>query len=286
MALALSVVGQPGTPFAFDYRWQDAALYALGVGAKREELDYLYEGRGPRVLPTFACAANYAALGEAIDRVGANKEMLVHGGHKMVFHRMPRPSGRLVSTSVVRAVYDLKRLAQLIVDIETRDGDREPVALATASILLRGEGGFGGEPPPREVSPAAVPKDRPADFTIEESTSPEQALLFRLSGDLNPLHADPAFAAEVGFTNGPILHGLATYGFVFRHVVRGACGGDAGKLHMLDGQFRKPVWPGDTLVTRGWEVQPGLWALQVKVRERDEAVLTGAWAQLRNPALG
>ena len=281
MALDLSILGIAGTPFSFDYRWQDAALYALGVGAKRNELEFLYEGLGPKVLPSFVSAANYPALGESIDRLGANKAMLVHGGQKMVFHKLPKPSGRLVSASTVRVVYDLKRLAQMIVDIETRDEEGALVAACTSSIILRGEGGFGGDPPAKEPAPASVPKDRAPDFSIEEATSLEQALLFRLSGDLNPLHADPAFAAEVGFTQGPILHGLATYGFLVRHAIQGACGGDPAALHVIDGQFRKPVWPGDTLITSGWQLQPGLWALQVKVKERDEAVITGGWAQTR-----
>ena len=125
-----------------------------------------------------------------------------------------------------------------------------------------------------------MPKDRPADFRIEQQTSPEQALLYRLSGDYNPLHADPDFATMVGFQQGPILHGLCTYGFAARAVVKGACGGDAGKLKVIEGQFRKPVWPGDTIVTEGWKVAGGKIAVVASVKERNEAVLTGAWAEL------
>ena len=99
-----------------------------------------------------------------------------------------------------------------------------------------------------------------------------------MSGDLNPLHADPAFAKMVGFEKGPILHGLATYGHLVRHVARGACGGDANKVTGFEAQFRKPVWPGDTLVTSGWRVGPGQIAVSMAVKEREETVLTNAWA--------
>ena len=115
---------------------------------------------------------------------------------------------------------------------------------------------------------------------IEETTTPEQALLYRLSGDLNPLHADPDFAAKVGFNQGPLLHGLCTYGYMVRHVAKGACGGDATKVTGFEAKFSKPVWPGDTLVTEGWNVAPGKVALQVSVKERSEAVITGAWATI------
>jgi acyl dehydratase len=132
--------------------------------------------------------------------------------------------------------------------------------------------------PPKEAHGVDVPKDRPADFRIEEATAKEQALLYRLSGDFNPLHADPDFASMAGFPQGPILHGLCTFGHMVRHVAKGACSGDASRITGFEAQFRKPVWPGDTLVTEGWNVAPGKIALVVKVKERDEVVISGAWA--------
>ena len=141
-----------------------------------------------------------------------------------------------------------------------------------------GSGGFGGDPPPKESLPVDRPKDTPPTFSVEEVTSHEQALLYRLSGDHNPLHADPDFARRVGFEQGPILHGLCTFGFMVRHVAKALCGGDATRIRAFEAQFRRPVWPGDTLVTEGWLVSPGAVAMRVKVRERDEVVITGAWA--------
>jgi acyl dehydratase len=147
-------------------------------------------------------------------------------------------------------------------------------------MLFRGEGGFGGEPPPKVSPPVEVPKDTPPTFVIEETSSPEQALLYRLSGDYNPLHADPDFAQAVGFAQGPILHGLCTYGYMVRHAAAGACGGDATRLTAFDAQFRRPVWPGETIVTEGWQVRPDAVALKVKVKGKDDAVILGAWATL------
>ena len=126
-----------------------------------------------------------------------------------------------------------------------------------------------------------MPKGTTPDFRVEEATSPEQALLYRLSGDPNPLHADPEFAKSVGFEKGPILHGLCTYGYMVRHAAKGACGGDATRLTGFEGQFRRPVWPGDTIVTEGWIVAPGKVALQVSIKERDENVITSACATFK-----
>jgi acyl dehydratase len=281
MPIDRSLVGHSSEPSVHDFTWRDTVLYALGVGAKRAELDYLYEGRGPKVLPSFAVVPKFGPMLELLAKTGGDLAMIVHGGERVLVHEPIPAAGRLRTVVTLRGVYDLRRLAQVLVDSRTTDDAGRLLAETTSSILFRGEGGFGGEPRPKEPSPVERPRDVPPTFSIEEETSAEQALLYRLSGDINPLHADPAFASQVGFEQGPILHGLCTFGFMVRHVARAACGGDATRIRGVEAQFRKPVWPGDTLVTEGWQVSRDAFALQVKVRQRDEVVISGAWAMLR-----
>jgi acyl dehydratase len=280
MALDLTLIGKPAAPSVSEYTWKDTVLYALGVGAKREELDYLYEGRGPKVLPSFAVVSKLQPMLDLLARTGGNMAMIVHGGERVTVHAPLVPSARLTTTATIRGIYDMRRLAAVLVDTRAVDASGRLVAETTSSILFRGEGGFGGEPPPKEDAPVDKPREVPPSFSVEEATSPEQALLYRLSGDHNPLHADPEFAGMVGFERGPILHGLCTLGFMVRHVARAVCGGDASRIRAFEAQFRRPVWPGDTLVTEGWQVRRDAVALQVKVKERDEVVIAGAWATL------
>jgi acyl dehydratase len=280
MALDLSLAGKPGAPSLLRYGWKDVALYALGVGTKRSELDFVYEGRGPKVLPSFAVVPKFPPLLALLAKTGGNLAMIVHGGERVVMHAPLAPSGELTTTATIRGFYDMKRLVQVLVDARSVDQDGVLVAETTSAILFRGEGGFGGPPPPKTGAPVEKPRDLPPTFAVEEITSPEQALLYRLSGDPNPLHADPAFAQAVGFERGPILHGLCTFGFMVRHVAKALCGGDATRVRAFEAQFRRPVWPGETLVTEGWHVRPDAVALQVKVKERDEVVIGGAWATL------
>jgi acyl dehydratase len=278
MTLDLSLVDKPSTPHKHVYTWKDAALYALGIGAKHDELDYLYEGRGPKVHPSFAVVPTFAPMLELLGKSGGNIAMVVHGAQRVRVVKPFAPSGTLETVAKIRGVYDLKRFATVLVDTETKDEKGERLCETTWTIIFRGEGGFGGAPPPKEAHGIDVPKGTEPTFRVEEATTKEQALLYRLSGDINPLHADPEFAKNVGFAQGPILHGLCSYGHMVRHVTKAACGGEAAKLTAFDAQFRKPVWPGDTLVTEGWEVAPGKIALQVKVKERDEVVISNAWA--------
>ena len=280
MAFDLSLVEKLGAPSVFAYTWKDVVLYALGVGAKRDAIDYLYEGKGPKVLPSFAVVPKFPPLLDLLSRSGGNLANVVYGGERVVVHAPMAPHGVLTTTAGIRGIYDMKRLAQVIVDSRSVDAAGVLVAESTSTILFRAEGGFGGPPPPKQPPLFEKPRDCAPSFSIEEATSPEQAFVYRLSGDFNPLHVDPEFARAVGFERGPILHGLCTFGFMVRHVAKALCGGDATLVRSFEAQFRRPVWPGDTLVTEGWKVGSDGVALQVKVKERDEVVIAGAWAKL------
>ncbi len=276
MPLNPAAVGRTSSELVHEYDWRDVALYALGVGATVKELEFLYEKHGPKVLPTYAVIPTFDANAEAMAQVGGNMLGVVHGGQTIRLHKPFAPSGTLKSVGKVAGVYDLKRLAQAVVTTETRDAAGDLVCETEWSIIFRMDGGFGGEPPPK--SDKQRTPDRAPDFVVTETTGPEQALLYRLNGDLNPLHSDPAIAEKVGFGR-PILHGLCTYGFIGRAVLRECCGGDPSKLKVLSGQFRNPVWPGDTLITSGWR-EGNRVILKTSTKERpEEFVFANAYAE-------
>lgn len=277
MSLDLSAVGHETEPFSFEYDFKTAVLYALGVGAKRDELDYLYEKRGPRVLPSFAVVPAYPALEPLVRRANADMTKVVHGSQSIRMHRPLPPEGRLSTVGKIVGIYDLKRLSQVVFSTRTEQ-DGALLCETEWTLIVRDTGGFDGPRPPKAFAPK-IPADQPPLFDHAEDTSPEQALLYRLSGDLNPLHADPEFASAVGFPEGPILHGLCTFGYVTRAVIAGACGGDDRKLRSLTVQFKKPVWPGDRLRTVGYRVDDKI-ALETFAGDRPEAVVGGAFAEV------
>ncbi|MBI5535935.1 MAG: MaoC family dehydratase N-terminal domain-containing protein [Deltaproteobacteria bacterium] len=277
--LNLSSVGSKTEPRTFSYDWKDLALYALGIGATTQELDYVYEARGPRVLPTFAVVPAMEHLFACLGLADVPIASVVHGAQRVLAHQQAPSKATVTTTAEVTAIYDLKRFAQVVVSTDTRLPSGEPLWDTEWSVIVRGAGGFGGAPPPRSDE-GAIPQT-PATWSHEQITHAEQALLYRLSGDTNPLHIDPEAARAVGFERGPILHGLATFGFAARAIIATACAGDASRLREIRGQFRKPVWPGDTLVTQVWQGEPGTLAYQVRVKERDEIVLSNAWARVR-----
>lgn len=281
MPLDPSAVGATTQPHRFTYDWKTVATYALGIGAKRDELDYLYENAkgGMKVYPTFAVVPAFPPVLELLGRTGGDLATVVHGGQTIRAMRPIPPAGELETTATIEGIYDMKKLGQVVLATRTTLGG-EPLFETRWSILYRGAGGFGGPRPPEGEPEPSVPKDREPDWVESQATSPEQALLYRISGDLNPLHADPEFAAAVGFPQGPILHGLCTYGFVARAIVQHAAGGDATRLRRFTAQFRKPVWPGDTLVTRGFQSDGGRVAVVASVEGRPDPVLTGAWAEI------
>ncbi|MEM9193718.1 MAG: MaoC/PaaZ C-terminal domain-containing protein [Myxococcota bacterium] len=266
MALKQDAVGYTTEALVHEYDWKDTVLYALGCGATRDELDFLYEERGPKVLPTYAVIPAYFVNGKLFDAVGGDMLGVVHGGQKITLHQPFAPKATLRTIGKVSGIYDLKRMATSIITTETRDEHDTLICETEWQIIYRFDGGFGGEAPPKTKK--YRPPERAPDFRVEEKTSPEQALLYRLTGDLNPLHADPAIGEKAGF-GGPILHGLCTYGYVGRAILREACGGDLTRLKSFAGRFTKPVLPGDTLITEGWQ-EDGLLLVRASTKERPE----------------
>lgn len=279
MAIDPDSLGYQTPPIEFDYGWRDTVVYALGVGATAdEELDYLYEGRGPKVLPTFCTIPTFAAFDALVDRIGCDRRGMVHHSQQAELFKPLRPNARLRVMGRVSALYDLKRLAMSVFTIEAFDEDDALITRGEVTLVLRNDGGFGGARPPK--SERITLPEREPDFETREAIPPSQALLYRLSGDYNPLHADPEFASEVGFDQ-PILHGLCTYGYAGRALLQGVCAGDPERLATFRGQFSKPVFPGDTLIVRSWNEGARV-ILGVSTEARPEQLcLSNAYAVLR-----
>jgi len=280
MSLNFDLVGKPGDPIRHKYAWKDVVLYALGVGARLpDELDYLFEAAGPKVLPTFAVVPSFRAMAEVCARLGANMAMVVHGEQTIRLHRPIPPAGAFATVAEITGIYDKGKGALCVVEARTTDDSGTPVFDNVFSIFIRGAGGFGGDRGPEAL--VAEPPDRAPDFVVSEKTGPEQAALYRLSGDLNPLHISPDLARKVGFER-PILHGLCTYGFAGRALLRSACGGDPARLRSFAARFSAPVLPGDELTTTGWQIEPTRWILRVTTGD-GKAVLTHSAAEVIAP---
>ncbi len=277
MAIKLDLVGKKSTPMKHKYGWKDTVLYALGVGAKESELDFLFEMNGPKVLPTFAVVPSFTSLIQVSSDLGANPMMILHGEQKIILHRPIPPNGEFTTVAEVKGIYDKGKGASVLVEAKTFDEKNEPVFDNWFTIFVRGEGGFGGDRGP-EALKADPPAGRAPDFSMSETTAREQALLYRLSGDFNPLHASPQFAKMGGFDR-PILHGLCTYGHAGRAVLKHACGGDPKRLKSFAARFAGVVFPGDTLTTEGWQVEPGKWVVQVKQQD-GKTVLSNSVAEV------
>ncbi|HYS42110.1 MAG TPA: MaoC/PaaZ C-terminal domain-containing protein [Pseudonocardiaceae bacterium] len=249
----LSVVGKQRGPWTRSWTSDDTLLYALGVGAGQDdptaELAFTTEntaGVTQRALPTYAIVLAQFG-GPQLGLTGIDFTQLLHAEQSLTVHRPLPVAGSVELTSMITDIFD-KGSGALIVTSTTGTVDGAPVFTTRSSVFVRGAGGFGGERGPS--SQYAAP-DRAADAESRFHTSVNQALLYRLTGDRNPLHSDPAFAAAGGFDR-PILHGLATYGIAVRLLVNEFCAGDPSKLSTVEGRFTKPVTPGDELVVSAW----------------------------------
>jgi len=273
------------------YNEHDVALYALGVGAAadpldKKELSLVYElnSGGFHVLPTYAVMPAMNAM-LAMAKEGKSPLPGLNYGFDRVLHgeqytevKRPLPAkGKLKHTFRVKAAYDKAPHAVVVLGVTSTDESGEEIAYNELSTFVRGAGGWGGERGPSgEVN---VPPAREPDAVIEEKTDVNQALLYRLSGDWNPLHADPAFAKAFGFDK-PILHGLCSYGYVGRHVVKAFLDGDPRRFKSIKVRFADSVFPGETLVTRMWQESPTRIVFETRVKERDAIVIKHAAAEL------
>ncbi|MBW2267365.1 MAG: MaoC family dehydratase N-terminal domain-containing protein [Deltaproteobacteria bacterium] len=263
----------------------DVILYHLGVGAgvpatDPNELGYTYE-KGLKVLPSFAIVAGgrrpTSGGGLNIPGVEFNMTQLLHGEQEVEIHKPLPVKATLTSRSRVADVYDKGKAAVLVLENEARDADGELVFTTRMAAFIRGEGGFGG---PSGPAPGNEPPDRAPDGVIETTTFPQQALLYRLSGDKNPLHADPEFAKLAGF-DVPIIHGLCSYGLVCKAVVDHLLDGDPTRVARYQARFRGVAYPGETYLTAWWREGDDI-VLSVKSKERDAPIISNAAVRVRS----
>lgn len=276
----------------YRYSERDAALYALGVGAcgtnavDVNELKYVYHNDGQqfiKVLPTFAAVLSSNSIPNFSNIPGMkfDPQLLLHGQQYIEIYK-PLPSNCCIrNMAKIAGLHDKGKAAILEIEVTSFDEEsREPLCMNRTTVYLRGAGGFSRSSQPYSSTnysgsqfPAIkIPKSQPF-ASVEDITRPSQALLYRLSGDYNPLHSDPKVAENAGFSS-PILHGLCTLGFAVRAIIKCICKGDSDMVKSISGRFLLYVFPGETLITEMW--LEGLRVIyQVKVKERNKVVLSG-----------
>ncbi len=253
--LSPDLVGIEFEPVSVAWNEKDTMLYALGVGAKPdEELDFLYEGRGPLVLPTYAVIPGMRALGNIGQAVKLKLQRLLHGEQGVELLRPLPPRAEVTLNSRISEVWDKGKASIIGVTAEGSDADG-PLFRTHASLFYLGGGGFGGEPGP-STKDKNIPPSREPDVVVEHQTQKEQGALYRLSGDRVALHIDPEFARKAGYDK-PFMHGLCTYGFVGRAILAGLCDGDPARFKSITGRFAERVQFEEKIITKMWITSPG-----------------------------
>jgi 3-hydroxyacyl-CoA dehydrogenase/3a,7a,12a-trihydroxy-5b-cholest-24-enoyl-CoA hydratase len=288
-----AALGYEFPPTTSSYDERDLALYALSVGAARDPLDtkelrYVYEnhGDGFMPLPTYAVIPALSSmlkmLAEGKQAPGLNYgfDRVLHGEQYTELLRPLPPRAKLRHQGKIKDIFDKGKNALVVTDIRTFNADTgEELVRNELTTFVRGAGGWGGERGP--ASDINVAPEREPDAVITEKTNENQALLYRLSGDWNPLHADPEFASAFGFPK-PILHGLCTFGYVARHVIKAFRDGDARYFKSIKVRFAESVFPGETLRTEMWKESPTRIVFRCRVLERDKVVISNAAIELHS----
>jgi acyl dehydratase len=293
MGLNLNAVGMTSEPSERSWDHRDALLYALGVGAGALdptgfELEFTTEnsaGYDQKVLPAFATIVGQGGRPMA-DLGDIDMTKLVHGEQAIILHGEIPVSGTVRITTTVAGMYDKGSAGLVVLESESVDATTGAPAFTTRTgLFIREAGGFGGPRGPEgdedsELAGRPVPS-READEVVSYATRSDQALLYRLSGDRNPLHSDPAFAKRAGFDR-PILHGLCTYGFTGRGLLHMVCGSDPARFGSMRARFSRPTLPGDTLSISVWDVgQESAGAYRFRTEtQRGEVVIDGGLLRL------
>lgn len=263
MPINPDAVGSTSEPTERSWTSKDCLLYAIGVGAGLDELAFTTENTTDtpqRVLPTTAVVLGTGGFG-AMAKIGTfNPAMLVHGEQSVeLFGEIPI-AGTVSTVGEIIGIYDKGKGAVVVSESTSTDvATGEPLFKNRMSAFIRGEGGFGGDRGPAGGQNAAP--EREPDHVVTYKTREDQALTYRLSGDRNPLHSDPAFAAMGGFDR-PILHGLCTYGFTGRALLHTLCDSDPARFARMDGRFSSPVLPGESLTVKMWDLGDGSFGYQ------------------------
>ena len=272
MPLNPAAVGAVGDVRTMSWNSKDALLYAVGIGAGQNDLPFTTENTKEVqqvVFPTFAVVAGSGTTSpgkSAMAEIGTfNWALLVHGSQAITLHRpIPVDAEATVQDKVV-AMYDKGKAAVVVTEAETKLKTGELLWTTRSSVFIRGEGGWDGDRGPS--GPQNEPPAKAPDHEVTLQTSPDQAFVYRLSGDRNPLHTDPSFAAIGGFDR-PILHGLCSYGFTGRALLGALCNNDVTKFKHIEGRFSSPVMPGDALTVRMWNIGAGETVFTTSVGDR------------------
>jgi len=264
------------------YTAKDTILYALGLGFGADPVDdnqlkFVYED-GLKALPTMPVVL--APLARAGVDLGINRKLVVHGEQGLTLHKPVPTAGTVVGRTYLDEIVDkgagkgaLLLFRREVVDKETG----ELIASITSTTFARGDGGFGGPNGPSK--PIHELPTRAPDLSCDIATLPQAALIYRLSGDYNPLHADPGFAKAGGFPR-PILHGLCTYGVAGTALLRLVCDYDPALLKRMDVRFSAPVYPGETIRTEIWREGAGRFGFRCRVVERDVIAINNGLAEV------
>ncbi len=274
MAINLDAVGKEFDPVSFNWNWKDIALYNIGIGA--DELEFTYEAK-LKTLPTFAVVPPFTALANSVNVIKGNIMTLLHGEQRieLLSPQIPTTANTVTTARIGDNIWDKGKGAVYTVETLTKTDSGTELFKNVFTIFLRGEGGFGGEkgPGPRNEAP-----EREPDAVVEDQTLPNQHLVYRLSGDLNPLHIDPDFAKLGGFDR-PILHGLCSYGFVCRAVLKTFMDNNPEKLKSFEARFRNVVFPGQKIITSMWQEDKKI--IISAATEDGRVVIANAAAEMR-----